>query len=288
MIRGSAPLIGCLLLTGCAATGDALRESPSSAASLEMIAAAVRGDYVSIRRVGDTTESVQLRVSPEFFGAGLALNLSQQQGSQIRRFRLELPAGTNPERFQARFIPLHTAGVAADSACDMDFRLSAGRLVGQTDPDACRFQSQELLIGLLKEIAFEADRVLMADQLMLADGSPLGEPDRLSLARVSHFSGTLATLDGGVWRVARNVQLSSGGSLIEPLDAAGMSLGLVLNLELVQSREQNVPALRLQVIDEQGERVKGEVWGDIDSTLLGLSLDSLRLELQRQGAVGDD
>lgn len=275
-------IIGCLLLAACTspAPRETARPDPAQSADLALIAAVLAGDYVSIRRIGEQAETVRLRVSPELFGAGLALNLHQEQSAQSRRFRLELMPDPARERFAANFIPLQAQG-SAGAACSMDFRLSGGRLVGQTDPESCRFQSGGFSVGLLKEMVFDGDRVLMADQLLLPDGTPLGETDRLSLGRAADFSGTLAVREGGVWRVARNLRLSSGGSLIEPLDAAGMSLGLLLDLELVHSPEQDVPALRLQIIDELNAQVEAEVWADLDSALIGLNLDTLRLELFR-------
>lgn len=286
MLRWSGLIFSCLLLAACAspAAREASRPEPVQTANLDLIGATVAGDYVAIRRIGEVGDSVRLRVSPETFANGLALNLHQHQDGNSRRFRLELMQDATPERFAAQFIPLQAQGAA--SACAMEFRLAAGRLVGQTDPETCRFQSGEISVGLLKEMVFDGERVLMADQLLLPDGTPLGATDRLSLGRTADFSGTLAVREGGSWRVSRNLRLSSGGSLIEPLDAAGMSLGLLLNLELVHSPEQDVPALRLQIIDEASERVDAELWADLDSGLFGLSLDSLRLELLRlNGAV---
>ncbi|MGY6554525.1 MAG: hypothetical protein ACXIUM_08395 [Wenzhouxiangella sp.] len=278
----AGPIIACLLLAACASPGqrDAERIAPAQNADLALIAAALVGEYVSIRRIGDPGETVTLQVSPEWFGAGLALNLDQAQSAQSRRFRLELIPDASRERFSANFIPLQAQGNAG-AACAMDFRLSAGRLVGQTDPATCRFQSGEFSVGLLKEMAFDGDRVLIADQLLLPDGTPLGEADRLSLGRAANFSGTLAVREAGAWRIARNLRLSSGGSLIEPLDAAGMSLGFLLDLQLVHSPEQDVPALRLQIVSEPNEQVAAEVWADLDSALMGLSLETLRLELLR-------
>lgn len=281
MLRWLGLIFSCLLLAACAspAAREASRPEPVQTGHLELIAATVAGDYVAIRRIGEVGDSMTLRVSPEIFANGLALNLHLQQGGSSRRFRLELLQNATPEHFAASFIPLQAQGAA--TACAMDFRLTAGRLVGQTNPENCRFQSGELSVGLLKEMVFDGERVLMADQLMLPDGTPLGDTDRLSLGRSADFSGTLAVREGSAWRVARHLRLSSGGSLIEPLDAAGMSLGLLLNLELVHSPEQDVPALRLQIIDEASDQVDVELWAGLDAGLFGLSLDSLRLELWR-------
>ena len=288
MLRWPGLLIGCLLLAACASPGDrnSGHQNEAQSANLTLMAAALAGEYVSIRRIADETEPVMLRVSPEFFADGVALSLDQEQATRTRRFRLELMPGASPERFAANFIPLQPQG-GAGSACSMDFRLSAGRLVGQTDPENCRFQSGDFSVGLLKEMVFDGERVLMADQLLLPDGTPLGETDRLSLGRMADFSGTLAVREAGVWRLARNLGISSGGSLIEPLDAAGMSLGLLLNLELVHSPEQEVPALRLQIIDERSELVDAEIWADLDSGLFGVSLETLRLKLFRVDRAND-
>lgn len=269
-------------LVGCAAPpGPTATETPP-AANLEELVAAVTGDYVSIRAVGDDSDTVSLRVAPERDAHGLALLMTQQRTGTQRDFRLELQASSSPDRFNARFIPLPARRGPAAPACDMRFALAGGRLVGETDPDTCRFQSGELNIGLLKEIAFERDRILMADQLLHEDGTPFAEPDRLELRRTAQFSGTLAQRDGSVWRVAQNLGISSGGNLVEPLDAAGMSLGLLLNLEFINSPALALPALRLQILDEATGQAKAEVWNTIDTRLIGLRLDDLRIDLQRQ------
>jgi hypothetical protein len=281
----SVLVVVTLLLIGCAGTSERARDSEPRAAGLEEIAAAIAGDYVSIRSPADTTEPTALRVVALPHAAGMALELNQRRGSIERVFRLELEPAATPDLFSARFIPLRIQQAASSPACAMSFRLSAGRLVGATDPNECRFQSGERSLGLLKEIAFEGDRVLMADQLMLEDGSPLAVPDRLTLGRVAHFSGTLAQRDGEAWRIARNVSLTSGGNLIEPIDAAGMSLGVLLNLELVDNQEMRTSVLRLQVVDETSGQVKAEVWNAVDSNLIGLALQTLRIELYRQPAI---
>lgn len=279
MRRAGIVLVLLPLLAGCAGRGETVRETPVPAVALEALGAALAGDYVAIRHIGEPGPGVTLRVDPAPHAAGLALQLSQRQAEDERRFRVELEPGPLAERFAGRFIPLQQQGGTA--ACPMSFSLAAGRLVGTTDPLECRFQSGELQIGLLKEIAFEGDRILMADQLLLPDGSPLRETDRLSLARLVYYSGTFAQREGNMWRIARNLELSSQGNLIEPLDAAGMSLGVLLNLEMVHTPEQDIPALRLQVLAEADERILAEVWSDIGADLIGLSLGDLRLELQR-------
>lgn len=284
MLRAAAPmLLTGVLLIGCAGTPEPTRDpSPPRQTELDAIAAAIAGDYVAIKRPGDTLEPVRLRVEAEPDAIGAALLMTQVSAGVERRFRLQLGPGASPETFDARFIPLRAGRDDAGPACAMRFRLAAGLLVGETDPDECRFQSGGLSIGLLKEISFEGDRILMADQLLLEDGSPFADADRLALGRVTEFSGMLAHNEHGSWRIARNLRLASGGNLVEPLDAAGMSLGVLLNLELVESMERQVPALRLQVLDEATGRVTAEVWNDIDAGLIGLGLETLRIELYRQ------
>lgn len=282
-MRAPSAILVAGLLVGCAGTGNSLPQPQRSELDFETIAAALAGDYVSIRSVGESVEPVNLELTAQAHASGLTLGLIQRQGSGTRLFRLDLePVATGADRLQGRFMPLQAGGEAAGPACDMEFRLAPNRLAGETNPVECRFQSAEQTIGLLKEIVFESDRIRMADQLLLPDGSPLGDADRLTLARVAHFSGMLARRDGSAWRVARNLRLSTGGNLVEPLDAAGMSLGLLLNLELVSSPDREVPALRLQLLNEHGTQVEAETWAALDSTLVGLSLDAVRIELHRE------
>lgn len=282
MPRALALLILVGALTGCAGSPEPAREASADIAPLEDIANAVAGEYVSVRQVGQAGDSVHLRIEPEAITDGLGLLMTQQHGDSQRMFELQLRPGESAEQFEARFIPRRAEREAAETACDMRFRLAGGRLVGATDPDECRFRADQQWIGLLKEIAFEGDQVMMADQLVLEDGTPLGEPDQLVLGRVASFRGTLARNESGSWRIARQLRLASGGNLIEPLDAAGMSLGILLNLELVESTESETPGLRLQVIEEASDRVIAETWAGPESRLIGVSLEDMRIEFRRE------
>lgn len=282
MSRPAALLLTGLLLAGCASPSQPTSESAPTVIHLEQIASAVAGDYVSVRQSGDLAEPIRLRIDPQQRAAAITLIMTQHRAGIERVFELQFAPSADANRFDAHFIPLQTHRADAAPACHMRFRLAAGVLVGETDPNECRFRSGENFIGLLKEIVFERDRIRMADQLVLEDGSLFGDADRLTLTRVTHFTGMLARNEEGAWRIARNLRLSSGGNLVEPLDAAGMSLGLLLNLELVESPERQVPALRLQVIEEATGRITTEVWHTIDASLIGLGLDTLRIELHRE------
>lgn len=282
MLRAGALLIALITLAGCAGTAVPEHERTPRAVAPEAIAAAVTGEFASIRQASDTADPTRLRVEAEPVNNGVILTMTQHRAETERVFELQLMAGASVDNFDARFIPRQAGRGTTGPACDMNFRLAGGLLVGETDPAECRFQSDGRSIGLLKEIAFEGNRVMMADQLVLEDGSMWGEPDQLTLVRVAHFRGMLARNEAGHWRVARNLRLASGGNLVEPLDAAGMSLGLLLNLESVESLDRQVPALRLQVIEDQSGRVTAEVWSSLDAGTIGLGLDDLRIELQRE------
>lgn len=282
VLRVGALLVALVALAACAATPAPERDRTSDAVGLVDIAAALAGEFVSVRQASDDAEPTLLRVDAEPASSGVILIMTQQRAETERVFELQLMSGASDGSFDARFIPLQAGRSAAGPACDMRFRLAAGLLVGVTDPAECRFRSDGRSIGLLKEIAFEGDRVLMADQLVLEDGSLWGEPDQLTLVRVARFRGMLARSEAGHWRIARNLRLASGGNLVEPLDAAGMSLGLLLNLESVESMDRQLPALRLQVMEEGSGRVIAEVWSNLEAGMIGLGLDDLRIELQRE------
>ena len=285
MIRPITAILVTSVLMGCATSSDTARDTPADDGfDLQTMAAVIAGDYVSVRQPGEIMEMVRLSVDPEPAAPGILLVLTQHRADSQRVFELYLTPTDSDDRFDGRFIPLRADRGRAGPACDMRFRLAAGRLVGETDPGTCRFRSEGWEIGLLKEIAFDGASVLMADQLLLEDGTPFAEQDRLELARIVHFSGTLAQRDGQAWRAARNLRVSAGGNLVEPLDAAGMSLGLLLNLELMSRSGSDTPALRLQVLEEGSGRAMAEVWNSFNADLIGLALDDLRLELQRESA----
>lgn len=280
MFRLFSLILAIALLSACSGINDRLPEpSPGGLIDLELIGAVVAGDYVSIRPQGESGSPVLLQIASEASSDGLSLHMNQRQNQTERHFRLDLSdSGSQTGQVNGRFIPLHSQTA---TACDMVFRLAGGRLTGTTDPGECRFRSGSQMIGLLKELAFDGDTILMADQLLLDDGSPLGETDRLSLARAARFEGSVSRREGEVWRIARSVSVATGGKLVEPVDAAGMSLGLVLNLELIDSSSQDLPALRLQLLDQAAESTQAEVWSDVDADLIGLRLDHTRLELRR-------
>ena len=285
MRRWCSLFIITLAIAGCASTSSLIQDPlPASAAELHRLAALVAGDYVAIRRADEAGEANFLQVVSENHAQGARLLMTQRRGAVERHFLLELQATATAHRLDGRFIPLQEQRGAHALACDMRFVVTSGRLLGETAPGDCRFQAGDQFVDLLKAIAFEDNRISIVDQVLAEDGSPLTEPDRLVMGRVAEFEGQVARQDGSVWRSAPLLRLTSGGHLVEPLDPAGMPLGLLLNLELVFSAELGLPALRLQILDEPTGRVRAEVASPMDSGVLSLKMDGLQVQLWRFGS----
>jgi len=285
MIRSLSALGACALLAACAATApDDRRVESNDDRLLRMLAESMPGEYVSVERSGDQSRPTRLltQVAPGSPGE-LTVELSQRQsGAPNRDFVLELESTPNPERLVGRFMPVLSDSAPRSMVCQMNFVFGPEGLVGETDPGQCRFGERGAAIGLLKEIVFDGGGFRMADQLLDADGQPLADPEILHLRRLARFRGTAARRDGGAdWRVAGDVQILTGLDLVEPLDAAGMSLGFVLNLEWIRPGPSEDTLLRLQVLDSDQSEVLAQVWADPEATMIGLGLDRLRIDLRR-------
>ncbi|TVS11259.1 MAG: hypothetical protein EA419_08710 [Wenzhouxiangella sp.] len=286
MIRALAVLGACTLLAACATTapGDP-NAGQNEHRGLRMLAESIPGEYVAAGRSDRQGSPIRLLTEAHAEAPGeLLIELSQRQsGSPRRDFILALESTSNPDRLAGRFMPVVPDSGTQSMVCQMGFVFGPDGLVGETDPGQCRFGEGEAAVGLLKEILFDGGGFRMADQLVSAGGDALADPEILHFRRVGHFRGTAARQDGGVdWRVSEDVRILTGLDLVEPLDAAGMSLGIVLNLEMVRPRESDNVLLRLQVLDADESEVLAQVWADPDATMIGLGLTGLRVDLRRE------
>lgn len=221
---------------------------------------------------------------------GLVLQLTQHSPSEpARRFLWQFE--TQPDqhnRHAGRFITLGPEGQARGS-CPVHMRVLAAGLVAETLPEQCRFVTDIGEVGLLKELAFDGQRVVIADQLVdLASGEDIGEARVLEAWRMVRLIGWAGRADSGEnqgeWRIARPIVVDTGATEIEPLDAAGMGLGFSLRVDYYQPRHSNDVLLRLQVqsTSEDGTATLHQAWADQAASDLGISGPDLQVGLSRQ------
>lgn len=287
-MTGKAAVAAAMTLTLCACAGLEQRSEPApapSSAALPELAQVLPGRYGPTERPGDAGRWLQMEVTVEDRSSDqLELLLLQQTASGSERgFLLSLAETQSPDWLTGRFTPLAGDATLSARSCAMRFRLRSDQLVGETDPALCRFGEEESAVGLLKEIAFDGNRLTIADQLIdPADGSPLQEPDILELHRLGSFAGRVRVRDGGEdWRLAPQVRVTAGGSLVEPLDAAGMSLGIQIELSLLEGTDPNRPILALRAITLHDRRVVGQALTDLRAERIGLLLDDAQIDLVR-------
>ncbi|MFW6341062.1 MAG: hypothetical protein ACOC0Q_09355, partial [Wenzhouxiangella sp.] len=285
-------ILAVLGLAGCAVPGernpDAAAEN--SGAALGMMANRVQGVYGAAQRLDQDKPDIQMVVSaarPD--QATLMLELRERRAERQRGMLLQLRAGDGAlPLFEGYFSPLLADGTVSPRACPMRFRLRNGLLSGQTEADQCRFGQGSDAIGLVKEVALDGRNLIIADQLAPAGGRPAQPPDILRLHRLETFRGQVRVRDDSGWRTAEQIELTVGGAPIEPLDAAGMTLGIRVRLALIESRSAESPLLYLQAGDAEGTRVLGQAWSDIASERLGLALDGIQITLEKRPEMTPD
>lgn len=276
----------CALLLSACATAPTPEPAATTDQLLDDLGTALEGTYVSVRLLDDPAPSIRLEIAAERLGPALAIELSQvRPGGAPRVFLLTLEGADSEGRLSGAFVPLGPDGKALSRPCDMQFQLVEAGLSGETDPQQCRFGAGESEIGLLKEIAFDGVHFVIADQIHDRDNEALGEPEILEFRRAPRFQGNAAVRDGGNdWRVGRNIAATPGQDLVEPLDASGMSLGILLNLEFIRRRPGTPALLRLQVSDLDQDHVLGEAWTEASAASIGLGLAATRVDLRRPEA----
>lgn len=286
----------CLLLSGCAAlerspNGDEQAEASTQARALNHWLSQLTGDFesarhwqpdnadahgVSITRLQFTrhdTSTVQMTQrtdadsSREFLWV---FNADQTNAPDSTAAGLFITLGENGRRL---------------GQCPLQVTALASGLVVETIPAQCQFDTARGQVNLLKELAFDGQSLVIADQLLDVNNQPLGPASVLETWRSVRFSGWAGRMDGDdqQWRIARPISVDSRNAGIEPLDAAGMDLGLSVQLDYYQPRDRNTPLLRLRVDIEHadGEVSTHQAWADRDATEIGLSLPTIQVGLSR-------
>jgi hypothetical protein len=285
-----------MMLAGCAAlerTPDGVEtDATQQAQGLYNWLTQLVGDYESARQwqpdSSSGTESPITRLQFVRQDRGTVLMTQQTGPTPARQFLWVFGTprpNTLTEPLSGQFITLGPDGQMRGQ-CPLRVSALADGLVAETIPDQCRFETEQGQMGLLKELAFDGQRVIIADQLVdLDSGQDVGSARLLETWRSMRFTGWAGRLDGADhWRLARPIVVDSRQSGIEPLDAAGMDLGLSLQLDYYQPRDSTAPLLRLRLDSENsdGEITTTQVWADKDATEIGLSLPAVQVGLTRQ------
>lgn len=282
MKRLSALILTGLLLSACTTPVPRPAESaPGLDAQLAELARALPGQYASLGSAAHGQDD-QLRLTVErealLDSNRVAFMLIQSQpGQSERRFMLGLEPAGEPGRFKGRFAPISRSGdIQRD--CEMTFQLKEDGFSGQTQAEQCRFGEGNQSTGLVKEIGFDGRQLVIGDRLVdLGTGNAAG-PDQIHVFfPVRHFDGWAGRLEGQDWRRAVAFELSTAGGFVEPVDAAGMSLGF--GIELRRHRLPQGHILRLSVVEMASGELIGESWADPEAEALGLALPDLQVGL---------
>ncbi|OAB56417.1 hypothetical protein AY599_28370 [Leptolyngbya valderiana BDU 20041] len=275
------------LLSACASAPQP-RSTPASPL-LQRISATATGDFASSLEETDPARLLTVAAEPLIGGGNqLILNLVQQEpGVAARRFRLALRQTPDTAAYplEGVFAPLDGDGrVVAE--CPLVVRTGAQGLSASTEVESCRFGSGDEQIGLAKELLFGGDQVRVADRLVRGSGL---EAETISLTelrfyRLIQYTGWVGVREGEQWRIARDLRLDTANDSIEPVDAAGMSLGLLIQLDHVRMEDSGEPIVRLSVIDAQEERTLGRAWSEPGAARIGLATPTIQVGLERLGS----
>lgn len=285
--RAAVLTLCCAFLgAGCSATGPVSHGEGVSAADMETVrraAALLSGSYASLGgRAGS-----EVRIDAEIVRIGAAtveLKLTQTGSDQRRLFGLALFPDPGRAGVAGRFAPLDADG-SPRATCPLVVHVREDGWVARTESERCRFGDNEGAWELRKEIAVDSGTLVIADQVIRprvdADANPV---HTMELARIHRFTGWAGVREdaNGPWRRSRPFSVSSDALGVEPEDAAGMSLGL--SLELAHYRmEGGVDSglLRLRVFDAATGALIGQSWADREALRIGLGVNTVQVGLER-------
>jgi hypothetical protein len=277
-----------VLLSACAVVpGDRDTDRPLLDPTLLEMTTRLPGDYTTVltrsqRLDGDHPLLMNIEPQPGSSPEQLDFLMTQLDGQRSARlFLLSIRAGDDRQRPEGFFAPLDSAGQARRQ-CAMEFNLRQDGFSASTDPDTCRFGEGAQMTGLLKEIAFDGHQLVIGDRLVnLSTGEPLADDQIHAFSRVRAFSGWAGRREGDGWHRSTPFELHSGDDQIELIDAAGMSLGMSLNLHLHDPGQDQDTILRLTVSDSESGEIIAQGWADPDAESLGIALPAVQIGLQR-------
>ncbi len=276
-----------LLLTACAAP----RAAPDSAdtqgsIAVEPVVALLVGQYAGLSWLdGEPGAPVQLSVERESnVPGGAILQMRQTDAAGLeRRFRISLAATSLATRLNGSFEPLGADGQPSGQ-CALEWIVRPRGVLARTEASSCRFGSGDGALGLIKEIAHDGERLVIADRVVAAGTDRAVQLDRmLEVARVRAFRAWAGSRDGDAepWRMASDFELRSDGGLVRPRDSAGMPLGMELDLALHRIAPQGPTVLRLRAFDIDSGALLGQAWADPGAVRIGLALPQLQVGLER-------
>jgi len=283
--RGLAAAL-LITLSSCTSLPDKA-DRPDAAPLLRQIAATVSGDFAATP-AEQQNAMILLTVAAEPLTASsdrLALALTQQASdTSLRRFRLTLfESPTAEARLAGILAPLAPNG-GVISECPMRVRMNSNGLSAATDAASCQFGSGAERVGLAKEFLFTGDQIRVADRIQRPAQNNTGDQtiSELRFFRLSQYRGWVGVSEAGEWRIARNVQIDTAQGFIEPVDAAGMALGVTVELEhALMPGSDGDSILRLSVVDSQSGTTLARSWTQAGAERLGLATDSVQIGLER-------
>lgn len=280
-------LVACmgLLLTACAVPETAAERRPLA---VEPVAAALVGQYAGLSWLeGEPGAPVRVTIERVSAAPGSAmLQLRQFDAAGLeRRFLLGLESTKLATRLTGSFEPLGADGQPS-GRCALEWVVREQGVLARTDASSCQFGSGSSALGLIKEIAHDGERLVIADRVVAAGTDRAVQPDRmLEAARVRAFRAWVGARDSddGPWRMASGLELRSDGEIVRPNDPAGMPLGMDLELALHRISPQGPTVLRLRAFDIESGALLGQAWTDPASVRLGLALPQLQVGLELPG-----
>lgn len=286
-LAAPAGVAAALLLAACAAGPDSTT-APADPAAAEAVARLWTGEYAGRTRDDIDPQAdfdsglVRMRVELRRAEPGVAsLDVIQTAAADRRRFRVVLRPTRVGTRLSGSFAPLGPDGNEI-GGCPLTVAVRPSGFVASTSAETCRFDRAGGSVGLVKEIAHDGSRMVIADRVVDADGRVL-EADRIvEFQRVRTFEAWVGVRDddAGAWRVATPFRLRSDGVAHEPADAGGMPLGVRLELAPYAVVDAGTVALRLRVFDADGGELVGQAWSDPAASRLGLAVRGIQVGLR--------
>lgn len=278
-------------LAGCAAPADRESGEPGLA-SAERVARTLAGRYAGRTPAeageGDSAELVRLDARVErIAAAGVETFMSQRQGDGAARdFVLVFRPTAVATRLEGTFSPLDVQGRPAGS-CPIEVIVRSDGFVARTDPATCRFGSGSNEVALIKEIAHDGQTLVIGDRVVDPESGETRMSDRVvEFERVRDYSGWAGVRDSvrddsqGAWRVDDAIAIRSDGVGLDPEDAAGVPLGVTLDLAPYRARDGESPVLRLRVFDSASGELLGQSWADPLATRIGIALPTVQVGLR--------
>jgi hypothetical protein len=287
--RGALAGLSLVLLAACA-TPEPGAESDRALVAVEPVVAMLVGEYAGLSWPdGEPGSPVRLRIDRVSAASGVAvLQMRQFDAAGIeRRFRISLEATKLATRLVGSFEPLNDDGQAL-GRCALELIVRGEGVLARTDAASCQFGSGADALALIKEIAHDGDRLVIADRVLAAGTDRAIQPDRmLEAMRVRGFRAWAGSRNGAdePWRMARDLELRSDATPVRPQDAAGMPLGVELDLGLHRISAQGPTVLRLRAFDLESGALLSQAWADPAAVRLGLALPQLQVGLELPGST---